>query len=139
MTINLVDRLLKADAKKAGEYETAEFESKRLAKILEAEDEAISIELTGINPRLITDITAYQLDSNGKADFSKTFDGNLMICIEGIKSPDLRDKDLQAHFGTSSAKDLCEKLFGFEAVRISQKISELSGVSDDDDEAEIKN
>lgn len=45
---------------------------------------------------------------------------------------------LQKHFECKSASELCEKLFGNEITDISDAISELSGISDNDEE-EVKN
>ena len=143
--MTLVDKLLKADVKKADEFESVKFASKRLAKILGVEktDEkvpTVDVTLTEIGSRRINDIMAYQLRKNGEVDFSKTYDAKLMLCVEGITDPDLRNKDLQTYFGVDSAKALCEKLFGSEVNTISDKIASISGVdSDEDTEQEIKN
>ena len=65
-----------------------------------------------------------------------------MMCIEGVMDPDLKDKDLQKHFGVDNAKDLCEKLFGNEINALSDEISRISGVAEadgEDTEDEVKN
>lgn len=63
-----------------------------------------------------------------------------MMCVEGIVEPDLRNKDLQAHFDCKSAKDLCEKLFGMEVAEISDAISLLSASDTKEDHEEtVKN
>ena len=128
--MNVVDRLLKADVKKAEELETGSFSSKRLAKILGEKEEVPS--------RRLNDIVSYQLKGNGSFDYSKNFDAKIMMCVEGIVSPNLRDAALQKHFECKSASELCEKLFGNEITDISDAISELSGISDNDEE-EVKN
>ena len=130
--MNVVDRLLKADVKKAEELETGSFSSKRLAKIL-GEKEAVPVEIREISSRRLNDIVSYQITGNGSFDFSKSFDAKIMMCVEGVVSPNLRDAALQ-----KSASELCEKLFGNEITNISDAISELSGISDNDEE-EVKN
>lgn len=106
--MNLVDKLLKMDAKKAEELQTGSVESKRLAKLLGVDK--VEVQIREIKSRRVNDIVAYQIDQKGKFDYSKSYDAKLMMCVEGIVEPDLRNKDLQAHFECKSAKDLCEKL-----------------------------
>lgn len=135
--MNLVDKLLKADVKKADELESGVFQSKRLAKIL-GEEGTIPVEIREVHSRRLNDIVSYQIRDNGKYDFSRSFDAKIMMCVEGIVSPNLRDKGLQEHFECDNARELCEIIFANEITAISDAISELSGVSDDDEE-EIKN
>ena len=84
---------------------------------------------------------AYQVDKKGNMIFSKTYDAKLMMCLEGVVDPPLKDKTLQAHFECDDAKELCEKLFGNEVSDLSDEISKLSGVINDeeDSEEEVKN
>ena len=94
--MNLVDKLLKMDAKKAEELQTGSVESKRLAKLLGVDK--VEVQIREIKSRRVNDIVAYQIDQKGKFDYSKSYDAKLMMCVEGIVEPDLRNKDLQAHF-----------------------------------------
>lgn len=136
--MNIVDKLLKMDAKKAEELQTGTVKSKRLAKLL-GEKEA-EIKIREIKSRRLNDIVSYQIDGKGNFDYAKSYDAKIMMCVEGITEPDLRNKDLQGHFGCKSAKELCEKLFGMEITMISDEISLLSGVeTDTDTEEEVKN
>ena len=139
--MNLVDKLLKADVKKADEFETGVFQSRKLAKILGSK-KPVEVTIREVNSRRVNDIVAYQVDRKGQFDFSKTYDAKLMMVIEGVVDPDLRNKDLQNYFGCENAKDLTEKLFGSEINELSDAISALSGVvseSGEDAEEEIKN
>lgn len=139
--MNLVDQLLKIDSKAVEELEGSTYSSTRLGKVL-GSGEPVDIKICEVKSRRLNDIMAYQYDRKGRMDFAKSFDAKLMMCIEGIVEPDMRNKELQAHFGCASAKDLCEKLLGSEITDISNKILELSGIStDDEDEAEdeVKN
>ena len=135
--MNLVDQLLKADVKKADELETAVYQSRKLAKLLGVEGK-VDITIREIKSRRVNDLVAYQVDKKGNMDFSKSYDAKLMMCIEGIVDPDLTDKDLQKHFGCTSATELCEKIFGSEINEISDKISVLCGLNADQED-EIKN
>lgn len=136
--MNLVDELLKADTKKADELKEGVFMSERLAAIL-GKDKPVQVKFRELKTRRLNDIIGYQIDKKGNVDLSKTYDANLMACVESIVEPDLRNKDLQAHFGCTSAKDLCEKLFAGEARQISDEITALSGMLGDEKENEVKN
>lgn len=137
--MNLVDQLLKADVKKAKELETGVFQSKRLAKILGTEEKTVPVQIREIRSRRVNDIIAYQFKNNGDFDRTRTYDAALMMCIEGCVEPDLTNKELQTHFGCSDAKNLAETLFQAEARAISDAISALSGIDEDDSEEEVKN
>ena len=140
--MNLVEQLLKADSKKADELETGVFKSHKLAKILGVEAETVDAQIREIKSRRVNDIVSYQIDKKGNFDYSKSYDAKIMMCIEGVMDPDLKDKDLQKHFGVDNAKDLCEKLFGNEINALSDEISRISGVAEadgEDTEDEVKN
>lgn len=134
---NLVDELLKADVAKATERATGIFKSKRLQKIMGA-DEPVDVKIRAIKPRRLTDVVGYARRSNGDVDFAKTYDASLLACVESIVEPDLRNTDLQKHFGVASPKDLAEILFDTEANLISTEVLKLSGINEDTEE-EIKN
>lgn len=137
--MNLVEQLLRADTKNAEERETSVFLSKRLQKILKA-DEPVQVTIRELNPRRVNDIVDYQMKKDGSVDMKKVYDASLMMCVEGCAEPDLTNKDMQEHFGCASAKDLAEKLFRAEAGDIAKAISELSGAGDEGaQEDEVKN
>ena len=147
--MNLVEQLLKADIKKADELETGVFKSRKLAKVLGVKptkdnpEPTVDVTIREVKSRRVNDIMSYQINKKGDLDYSKTYDAKLMMCVEGVVDPDLRDKALQEHFEVSDARSLCEKLFGFEINDLSDAISSLSGIrADSEDESmedEIKN
>lgn len=134
--MNLVEALIKADAKKAEELKTSVFLSKRLGKILGTEP--VEVKIKEIPNRRVNDITAYQIDRKGEFDFSKNFDAKLMMIVEGVVEPDLKNKELQEHFGCSKARELAEKLFQSEVTALSDAIAGISEV-ENASEDEIKN
>lgn len=138
--MNLVNELLEADVKKATELETGDVKSKRLAKILEKKD-PVTVKIKELKPRRLNDISATQYKNNGNLDLGKTYDAKLLMCIEGCVDPDLMNKDLQAHFGCKSAKELAELLFRSEAGDIADAITGLSGIvaNEEKNEEEVKN
>lgn len=135
--MNLVDQLLKADAKKINDLDTGVYLSNKLAKVL-GQDEPVEVVIREIPSRRLNELVAYQLDKKGNVDFAKTFDTKLMLCLEGIVEPSMRNKDLQEHFGAKTGTDLAEKLFGNEINEISDAISALSGLVGNEEE-EVKN
>lgn len=139
--MNLVDQLLKADVKTASELECGVFRSRKLAKILGSKGDTVEVTIREIKSRRLNDLLSYQIDKKGNLDYSKVYDTKLMMVTEGVVDPDLMDKDLQAHFECTSARELAEKLFGFEINALSDAISALSGIStgSEDTEEEIKN
>lgn len=140
--MNLVDELLKIDSKKTEELETGVFRSKKLAKLLGAKSDTVDVKFSEVKSRRLNDIISYQVDRKGRFDYAKSFDAKLMLCVEGLIDPDLRNKDLQKHFECDNAKELCEKIFGSEINELSDAISALSGIEQDEDEEmeeEIKN
>lgn len=137
--MNLVEQLLQADAKKVDELATGTFKSKRLARLLSA-DEDVEVSIQELPSRRMNEIAGYSVDEKGNFQFNKSFDANLMACIEGVTNPNMRDKDLQRHFGANNASQLCEKLFGSEVSELSDAIAALSGYAGEENKEEtIKN
>lgn len=136
--MNLVEGLLKADANKAKEYATGTYKSERLGRILE-KDAPVEMKIREVDIKTLKNIQQYSTKKDGSVDRNKLYDANLMLCVEGITDPDLKNEDLQKYFGASSGKDLAEILFRVEAANIADAISNLSLMKHKDDEDEIKN
>lgn len=136
--MNLVEGLLKADQEKAKEYATRKFLSKRLAVVL-GQDEPVEITIREVEIETIKNVQQFTTRRDGTMDSSKAFDANLILCAKGIVDPDLNNPELQKHFGASSAMDLAEILFRFEAAYIADAITKLSNMSRADVEEIIKN
>nr|DAT23672.1 MAG TPA: tail assembly chaperone protein [Caudoviricetes sp.] len=138
--MNLVDELLKMDSKKADELKKGVFKSKRLASLLGSKEEAVDVTISEIPSRRLNDIISYQFNKNGGFDMSKSYDAKLILCTEACVEPDLMNKSLQAHFDCKNARELCEKLFGFEVNELSDEISALCGITkNENEEEEVKN
>ena len=138
--MNLVDELLRLDAKKADELKTGIFKSKRLAELIGSKNETVDVTIREIKSRRLNDIISYQFNRKGGFDISKSYDAKLILCIESCVEPDLMNKNLQEHFGCKDARELCEKLFGFEVNMLSDEISALCGIKgNENEEEEIKN
>jgi hypothetical protein len=134
--MNLIDKLMKADAAKADERLTGVFKSRQLARIL-GEKGTVDVEIRELSQRRKNDLISSAVESNGEIDVSKSYDANLKVLVAGVVNPDLKDKDLQEHFGCKMAIDLAEKLFKSEVGDIAAEIFKLGTI--DADEEEIKN
>ena len=134
--MNLIDKLMKADAAKADERLTGVFKSRQLARIL-GEKGTVDVEIRELSQRRKNELISSAVEGNGEIDVSKSYDANLKVLVSGITNPNLKDKDLQEHFGCKMAIDLAEKLFKSEVGDIAAEIFKLGTI--DADEDEIKN
>ena len=106
--MSLVDKLMAIDKGKFAEGQTGELQAKRLSEIL---GEPVVIKVKALSGDQYTDITTRLVDKRGNADFSKSYDVNALLVVEGVVEPSLKDKDLQAHFGAATPKELAKLLF----------------------------
>lgn len=133
--MSLLDKLIKVD-KTTLPMEEKKVKSERLKKWL-GTDADVEITLRQIPARRLSDIVGMAIDKKGNRDMSKNYDTNLMICVEGIVDPPVKEQELMSHFGASTPKELCEKLFDAEANIIAQEISTLSSLKEK--EEDVKN
>jgi hypothetical protein len=136
--MNLYEQLLKADQEKAREYATGTYRSKRLAKVL-GKDEPVEIKIREVDIETIKNIQQYSTKRDGSLDRNKTFDSNLMLVVEGLVDPDLKNEELQKHFNASDAIELASVLFRFESAFIADEIIKLSNMQRTDVEDTVKN
>ena len=99
------------------------------------EDTEITIQ--EISGRKSNDIMQMMFDSKGNKKMSALYDTNLMICVNGIIEPNLKDQTLMEHFGAATPKDLVAILFDSEASSIADSIVDLSGLKTK--EEDVKN
>ena len=132
--MNLIEKLIRVDKETAGKRETKKIKSKRLTKML-GEDTEITIQ--EISGRKSNDIMQMMFDSKENKKMSALYDTNLMICVNGIIEPNLKDQTLMEHFGAATPKDLVAILFDSEASSIADSIVDLSGLKTK--EEDVKN
>lgn len=133
--MNLVEKLIRIDKDKAREKETKKIKSSRMSRLLGEETEITIREISG---RQYNDIIAMCVDKNGKKDWSKINDMNLLFCVEGVIEPPLKDASLMEHFGAKTPKELAEILFDAESATIADEISAFSGFTKNTED-EVKN
>jgi hypothetical protein len=134
--MNAVELLMGMDLETLEAVPHGEMEIKRLSKIAGS---PFVVEYEAISGRKYARIASFIAGKDGKTDVSSGFDANLMVCVAGIKSPDLNSEDLQKRFKVATPKDLVEKVFTFgEVAQIASAIGEVSGLNSDGEE-EVKN
>ena len=134
--MNTVELLLKTDAGKITEYPSKELEIKRLSDITGT---PFMVTVRAISGRRFTELVDNIYDSKGNVSTKRAYETNILLTVAGLVSPDLKDRDLQEHFGVRTPKDLAEKIFkGGEISMIADEITELSGFGKEEKEEEEK-
>ena len=140
--MDLVTQLLKADIGKVKARE-CEMESKCLSELL---GQKSSVKLRALPPERNDEIQedSFSLDKKGRLKDISISRIKVLTVLDGLVEPSMRDKQLQAHFKAPTPKELLNKLFNAgEIQKMYEKINELSGFGDDDEEEsaveEIKN
>lgn len=136
--MNLVERLLTIDK---GELSKVPVEKMRARKLSELMGEDVEITVTAICGERYTELSSGMVSEDGTVDFGKLYETNALIAAEGIVEPNLKNEQLQKHFGCATPKELVKVLFpGGELSKIADKITDLSGFSDGTkNEKKVKN
>lgn len=133
--MNLIEKLLSVDKKKATEKEEKKIPSKRLSKLV---GEGAEITIKELSGKRYNTLQAMMYDKKGNRNMNAVYDFNLMCCVYGIVDPCLTDKNLMEHFGAATPKDLAAILFEMESGSIATEIINLSGLGENAEE-EVKN
>ena len=134
--MNLVDLLLKLDS---GKLTIAPTKKVRIKRLSEMTGKDVYFTVKAISGRRFSELSEQAYGDDGEIEVGKSYDANLLITVEGIVEPDLRNSDLLKHYGCVTPKDLAEKLLnGGEITKISSIVADLSGYGKDK-ETEIKN
>lgn len=119
--MNLVEKLLSVDRTTLTEEITEKYESRNMKKW--TGDGTITIRR--IRDRKKTDIQSMCVDFNRGKYNGQLFDSKLMILVEGIVEPSLKDQSLIEHFGAGDPLGLAELLFNGEIDEIADAIEEV--------------
>ena len=93
------------------------------------------IKVQEVDSERYQELQAMAFDKNGAYSLKEARKVNLLLVCAGMIEPSLSDKDLQAHFGAATPKDLADKLLkGIDATLVADKISELSNFTLGNDE-----
>ena len=134
--MNTVELLMAADVEKLTARPEKQLEITSLSEKL---GEPFIVTIKALGSKKFTELSGLALKSDNTADMSKMADVQALMCIEAMVEPNLKDKELQEHFGVKTPKDLAFKLFGGgDLASIANHITELSGFGNDTVK-EIKN
>lgn len=136
--MNLVERLLTIDK---GDLNKVPVEKMRARRLSELMGEDVEITVTAICGERYTELSSRMVSENGDVDFGKLYETNALIAAEGIVEPNLKNEQLQKHFGCATPKELAKVLFpGGDLSKIADKITDLSGFSNEEkNEKKVKN
>lgn len=139
--MNALERLLKADAEKVTEKPKRNIEIPRLSKLF---NEKFEITVQALDTELLAEITESHTEygKNGKTKKVSNFAIGTDIVVNAVVEPDLRNKDLLAHYKAATPNELVTKLFlAGEIGKIAEAITELCGVETTQNEIDetIKN
>jgi hypothetical protein len=136
--MSLTEKLLALDAKKYKEKQTADVEIKRLSELI---GEPFIVKVQEVDSERMQEIQAMLFDKKGRPDMSQARKVNTLIVLEGVIEPNLKDENLQKHFGAATPKELAAVLFkGDELTNVANEIAIISGYAiDEEEEEEQKN
>lgn len=137
--MSLIDKLMAIDKGEFAKEKTAEMPAKHISAVM---GETQMIKVQAISGDQFTDISTRLMNKKGDPDYSRSYDINALLVVEGLVEPSAKSKELQKHFGCATPKELVKILFpGSELTEVANKITELSGFSqsDKDVEDEVKN
>lgn len=134
--MNVVELLLGMETEKLAEVPTTEKKMKRLSELT---GQPFVVKMKALPGKQITELSTFAYNKKGEMDKSKAFDANALTATAGMVEPDLKNKDLQKHFGVATPKDLLEKLFlPGEIVDLADTVRTLSGYDEETDD-DVKN
>lgn len=119
--MNLADKLLQIDKEEPKKKITGTYESKRLKRMVGEG----TVEIESIRERKLKEYQTMAIDKKGDAVKDMIFEATLLVVVEGVKNPDLKNKELMEHFGAATPKDLAEILFDGEIDAIGDAIVNL--------------
>nr|DAK23609.1 MAG TPA: tail assembly chaperone protein [Caudoviricetes sp.] len=125
----IIDFLMSLDRDKLAEVPTERVRAKRLSEIA---GEDVFVTISALPGDRYAEISTTSV-RNGKLDFSRVYDMQSLMVAEAVKDPDLKNGDLQRHFGAATPRDLARILFpGGEIAKLADVVTQLSGYSDDE-------
>lgn len=133
--MNLIDKLLQIDKAALTEEKTKTYNSKNMQRLV-GDGEIV---LKKVRERKIKERVANAIDKKGNPIMEKAHDMDLLILLDGLKSPDLKDERLMQHFGTATPKDLAELLFDGEITDIADAIKDFEEDEEKTTEEDVKN
>ena len=103
--MNLIDKLLSVDKEELTKECTKTYHSKNMER-LTGDGE---ITLRKVKERKLRERALNTLDKKGNLLLVNAHDSDLLVLMDGVKEPNLKDERLLEHFGAATPKDLFTK------------------------------
>ena len=100
--MNLVEKLLRTDAKKVDELSEAIIASKKLGKALG--EESVDVKIRELPAKRMNDLMAMQFDGKGNFSLKKNFDVKALVVAEAMVEPDLKARNYRNTLTAQPAK-----------------------------------
>lgn len=131
-----IENLMKLDRDKLKEVPTREVKAAHLSEVM---GEDVYIKIKALKGNVYYDNLAMSRSGNGKIKMNKIYEMQKHMALEAIVEPNLKDKELMAHFGAATPKELVEILIpGGDLTDVFAEIADLSGFGEDDED-DLKN
>lgn len=125
----IIDFLMSLDRDKLTEVPTERVRAKRLSEIA---GEDVFVTLSALPGDRYAEIAGGNV-RKGEFDYSRAYDMQSLMVAEAVKDPDLKNADLQKHFGAATPRDLARILFpGGEIAKLFDVVTRLSGYGEDE-------
>lgn len=125
----IIDFLMSIDRDKLTEVPTERVRAKRLSEIA---GEDVFVTLSALPGDRYAEIAGGNV-RKGEFDYTRVYDMQSLMVAEAVKDPDLKNAELQRHFGAATPRDLARILFpGGEIAKLADVVTELSGYSGDE-------
>lgn len=123
--ISLAERLMKVDR---GDLTAAKRMDVKAETLSEKLGEDVTVTLHSLPGADYTEYGRMSQNKKGEIDPVRAYDAQAMMIADAIEGLDVKDPDLQKHFGAETPKDLVKILFpGGELVRMANIVGYLSG------------
>lgn len=124
-TLSLAERLMKVDR---GDMTAAKKMEVKAPTLSEKLGEEVKITLHSLPGATYAEFGRMAQNKRGDVDPSRSYDAQAMMIAEAIEGIDVKDPELQRHFGAETPKDLVKILFpGGELVKMANVVGYISG------------
>lgn len=133
-----IELLMALDRGKLAEVPTEKVRAKRLSKVA---GQDVYVTVSAIAGDQYTSIASGAVSAKGReVDAARLYDMHALIVAEAMVEPDLKNAELQRHYGAATPRDLAKVLFpGGEIISIADVVTRLSGYGEQDEEHDVKN
>lgn len=133
-----IELLMALDRGKLAEVPTEKVRAKRLSKVA---GQDVYVTVSAIAGDQYTSIVSGAVSAKGGVvDSTRLYDMQALIVAEAMVEPDLKNSELQRHYGAATPRDLAKILFpGGEIIALADVVTRLSGYGEQGEEGDVKN